>query len=250
MSFLAAAGIMAGSSLLGGILGRSDAKAAQRQQEGYINQAIGRNDALVGQFDERLAEALGFGQQRVDILAGLPQEVAAAFDAGLVAELTRMTEQRQQEQARQNMRVNQAGLGGTTVAAQLRRALDRQVGRGFAETSARFAQGRAGAVSQATGMYAGALGDQAGLTLQGAAQRAALQQFVPQLLGNVQVVPPNTGQQVGALGAGLAGLFQNQALIDALGTDPYSAALGQMAGGGSGGGATIPPWLRNQVSGF
>lgn len=225
MSFLAAAGIMAGSSLLGGILGRSDAKRAQRRQEGYIREAIGRNDALVGEFTDSYGDALGLGQQRIDVLAALPKEVAAAFDAGLAAELNRMAEQRIQEQARQNMQLQRAGLGGTTAAAQMRRALDRQIGRSFAETSARFAQGRGGAVASATGMYAAGIGDQANLTLQGAAQRAALQQFAPNLLGNVQVVPPNTGAQVGALGAGLASLWQQDAL---------TTALGQLAGGGGG----------------
>lgn len=228
MSFLAAAGIMAGSSVLGGILGRSDAKKAQRAQERYIREAIGRNDQLVGEFTGSYEDALGLGQQKIDVLAALPKEVAAAFDAGLASELNRLAEQRMQEQARQNMQLQRAGLGGTTAASQMRRALDRQIGRSFADTSARFAQGRGGAVAAATGMYAGAIGDQANLTLQGAAQRAALQQFAPNLLGNVQVVPPNTGAQVGALGAGLASLWQ---------TDALSAALGQLAGGGAAGAA-------------
>lgn len=215
MSFLAAAGIMAGSSLLGGILGRKDQKDAAAEQRGLLRESIARNERIGDQFRTQADVALGQQRQAVDLLAGLPDSIRAGFDAATTMELNRIVEQRQQERARLAAQMGQAGLGGSTVAAQMRRALDRMVGRGFAEASARMAQGRAGAVAGAVGMQAGAQSQLAGMTGDFAAREAAIRQFAPQLLGNTQVMAPNTGQQIGQLGAGIASLFQMQALIDA-----------------------------------
>lgn len=218
--FLAAAGIQAASGIAGGILGRKDAKRAKRDQEGYINRAIGMNTDIANAFRSQADTALGYQQEAVDILKLLPKEIAQGFDAGLATELNRMVGERQAEQARSSMMAGRAGLEGTTIASQTRRAIDRQAGRAFAETSARFAQARGGAVAGATGMYAGALSQQAGMTADFAARDAAIRQFAPNLLGSVQIQPPNTGAEIGGIGAGLSSLLGQYGLGQMLSAAP------------------------------
>lgn len=231
MSFLAAAGIQAGAGLLGGVIGGRDARKAQRYQEDLIRQAIERNSALADDFRTSADAALGIQGQAVDILKMLPKEVAGAFDAGLASELNRMVEQRQQEQARSAMQFGRQGLDGTTIAAQTRRAIDRQAGRAFADTSARFAQARGTAVAGATGAYASGLTQQAGMTADFAAREAAIRQFAPQLLGSTQVQPPNTGAQIAGIGAGISSLFGLHSLMGMMGgNDPTDSALGELMG--------------------
>lgn len=230
MSFLAAAGIMGGASLLGGLVGGHDARKAQGRQTRNVEQAIAENSKIADDYRTAADVSLGQQQQAVDLLSFLPKEVAAAFDAGLATELRRTVEERQREKAMQQQRLEAAGLGGTTVGAQVRRAIDRQAGRSFADISARFAQGRGSAVGAATGMYAGAITQQAGMTEAAAAREAAIRQFGPQLRGNTQFTVPNTGAQIGALGAGLGSLFMQQSMLSAL--SPREAALGDLTSGG------------------
>lgn len=249
MSFLAAAGIMGGSSLLGGILGRKDQRDAANEQRSLGREAIARNERLADQFRSQADAALGQQRVAVDLLAGLPQSIRQGFDAATTTELNRLAEQRQQERARMQAQMGAAGMGGTTVAAQMRRALDRMIGRGFADTSARFAQGRAGAVAGAVGMQAGAQSQLAGMTADYAAREAAIRQFAPQLLANTQVMPPNTGAQIGQFGAGLASLYQMDIMAGMFsnGIAPQAAALDSLSGLRPG---EMGPPLPPQFTGF
>lgn len=224
---LAAAGIQAGAGLVGGLLGRHDSRQAKSDQEEYIERAILLNSQIADKFRSQADAALGLQGQAVDVLSALPKEIAQGFDAGLATELNRMVGERKAEQARASMQAARMGLGGTTIAGQVRRAIDRQAGRAFAETSARFAQARGGAVAGATGMYAGALSQQAGMTADFAARTAAIRQFAPNLLGNVQIAPPNTGAEIGGIGAGIGSLLGTHSLMQML-----------AGGGGGGGGGT------------
>lgn len=247
MGFLGAALLQAGTAAVGGILGGEDARDARDEQRFYIDEAVKRNDSLSDDFRTRANAALAYNQKGVDLLAGLPQEIREGFDAATVMELNRLAEDRQKERAATEQQFGAAGLGGTTVAAQTRRAIDRMAGRAFAETSAKFAQGRAGAVAGATGMAAGAIAGQAGMMGEFAAREAALRQFGSQILSNVQIQPANTGAQIGALGAGISGLMQGYDLIDALkagggAPDPRAAALDSW--GRAGGGLDLPSARR------
>lgn len=230
MSFLAAA-LTGGSAIVGGIVGGLDARATQKRQTRNIEQSIRENTAIADKYETSAQAAIARQGDAVDLLSFLPKEVAAAFDAGLAAELRRTVEERQREKAMQQQRMEAAGLGGTTVGAQVRRAIDRQAGRAFADISSQFAQGRAGAVASATSLYAGGISQQAGMMSAAAAQEAAIRQFGPQVRANTQFVGPNTGQQIGQLGAGLASIFQQDALLSAL--SPREAALNDITGGGN-----------------
>lgn len=201
---------------LGAFFGRSDSKRAERRQMQLIERSLAENAAIADQYNALAQGALQTNQQSVDILSMLPAEIAAGFDAGLAAELNRTVEMRTRERAASSMSAGRMGLGGTTIAAQQRRAIDRLAGRTMAEQSAAFAGGRASAVASATGMQASAIQQQAGMQAQVAAQEAAIRQFGPQLLGNTQIVPPNTGQQIGQIGAGFSSSLNNMALMQAL----------------------------------
>jgi len=223
IGFLGAAAIGAGTSLIGGLFGRSAAKKQRRQQMRLLAQAQGQLstaiDEIPGMRDRYLSEV----DEANMLLAGVEPALLQGFDEAQRVRIAQQMRQSQAERQMQQQRLATAGLDTTTVAPSM--------SRGQAMGQSQQAAGIAGQFAAARGQ-AQASARQA--RAQGQMARAQGLQFYDQMQANLrgqksqqyygtQVAPDTTGRDIGSIGAGIADSVLNYALMS------------QLGGGGSGG---------------
>lgn len=226
--------IGAASSLVGGLVGGSDAREAERRNIEQMNLGLGDFEAGFGALDDAEFGALTDLDYANDILAGIEPAVLNGLDEQLRVRVAQQVRQNQQQQMDTQARLASAGLDVSTVGAGLQRSQAFGQAQEVGALSAAFAGQRASAIGDARRGVAQGYGNRANLQASFGSQRANLFAQQANFRGGYQFEAPNTGALIGQIG----GMIGNG--IDAYQSgqreekynNRYLDALEAMGGGG------------------
>lgn len=216
VGFGALAGLSIGSSVLGGVLGRSDAKRAERRQMRFIQQALDRVGDQRDAIEAGRDRALPYLDQLLAESASLEDDLLGQIDPVTSAEMRRIRQERQAAEAAMSQALTSRGLDSFTTRMGQQANIDGQASNALTELGARMAAQRQSAISAGRSASLGALGSRAQFELGVGESIGSTFANEASILGGVQVQAPNTAAGIGALGGNLAALYQSSVLQKAL----------------------------------
>lgn len=207
-------GVQALSGILGGVLGHDDAKEAEALQRMYLEQAdshfAAAADGLVG----AQQRGRGFMQEALGMMLALENDALAGYDEVLANSIGRTLRERDAARASTRASMTQRGLGNSTIQDNALRGTDALAEQSVADVASAFAQNRAALQGSFRQAGAGALFDAGQFELQSQGAIAEAQMARGGLFGNVQVQPPNTAANIGAIGSNISNSIFMSQLVD------------------------------------
>lgn len=210
-----AAAIGLGTSALGAVLGRKDAKDAEREQRKYIGLSLDANEDGLGELRAGQEAATPYLNDLLGLAMSMETDLMGQVDPVTASEMRRIRQEREMAEANIAQQMTMRGLDSFTTRMGQQSNLRGQAQNAISELGARMAAQRMSAMATGRGAAINALSQRAGIEASFGEARASNFAQRAQILSGVQVQAPNTAAGVGALGASLLKFGGSSVLADA-----------------------------------